>query len=70
MIEKGVELAWAIEVKASATYTPKFFKSLDREANALDVPIERRVVVYAGEETFETSHGLVCAFSDLRKLDL
>ena len=70
VIEKGTQLAWAIEAKASATYTPKFFKNLDTEAAALEIPVDRRVVVYAGEESFETAHGLVCAFSDMRKLDL
>jgi len=69
VIEKGAKLAWAIEAKASATYTPKFFKNLDTEAAALEIPVDRRVVVYAGEESFETSHGLVCSFSDMRKLD-
>lgn len=70
LIERGVNLAWAIEVKSSATYSPKFFKNLDAVCDDIDVPVERRVVVYAGQETFETSHGLVCAFADLRRLDL
>ena len=70
VIERGTSPAWAIEAKASSTYTPKFFKNLDSEGEALGVPIERRVVVYAGDETFETSHGIVCAFRDLRQLDL
>ena len=32
--------------------------------------IKERVVVYTGDETFETSHGLVCAFEDMRELEL
>lgn len=70
IIEKGSQIAWAIEVKASATYTPKFFKNLDSECDALEVPLDRRVVVYSGDESFETSHGIVCAFADIRKLNL
>lgn len=70
LIERGASLAWAIEVKSSATYSPKFFKNLDAVCDDIDVPVERRVVVYAGQETFETSHGLVCSFADLRRLDV
>lgn len=70
LIERGVTLTWAIEVKSSHTYSPKFFKHLDTVAEELDIPIDRRVVVYAGEETFETSHGLVCAFKDLSELNI
>lgn len=70
LIERGVSLAWAIEVKSSSTYSPKFFKNLDTVAQDLDIPTSRRVVVYAGTETFETSHGIVCAFKDLGKLDI
>lgn len=70
VIEKGSNPAWAIEVKSSKTYSPKFFKNLDAICDGLGVSIERRVVVYAGKESFETSHGRVCAFSDLRTLDL
>lgn len=70
LIERGAQLSWAIEVKASATYTPRFFKNLDTEGDALSVPRERRVVVYAGDESFETSHGIVCSFRDMRSLDI
>ena len=70
VVEKGASPHWAIEAKSSSTYSPKFFKNLDAVCDALGVPKERRVVVYAGSETFETSHGLVCAFEDLHKLDL
>lgn len=70
LIERGATLSWAIEVKSSSTYAPKFFKHLDTVANDLGVPTSRRVVVYTGKETFETSHGLVCAFKDLNALDL
>ena len=70
VIEKGASVAWAVEVKASTTYSPTFFKNLDAVCEGLGVPKEQRVVVYGGEESFETSHGLVCTLKDLRKLDL
>ena len=70
VVEKGASPYWAIEAKSSSTYSPKFFKNLDAVCDGLGVPRERRVVVYAGNESFETSHGLVCAFEDLRTLEL
>ena len=70
IVEKGSSPSWAIEIKSSSTYSPKFFKSLDVVCDGLDIPPARRVVVYAGEETFETSHGMVCAFGDIRSLGL
>ena len=70
LIERGVSLAWGIEVKASATYTPRFFKNLDVVGETLGLPAQRRVVVYTGSDTFETSHGIVCALADLRTLGI
>ena len=70
LIEQGVNLTWAIEVKSSTTYSPKFFKNLNTIAQDLGIPINRRIVVYTGEESFETSHGIVCAFKDLGSLGL
>lgn len=66
-IERGPNLVWAIEVKSSTTYYPKYFRHLETVAEELGVPVERRMVVYAGDDTFETSHGLVCALGDLAK---
>lgn len=65
LIERGPTLTWAIEVKSSSTYYPKYFRHLDTMANELGVPPERRMVVYAGDETYQTSHGLVCSLRDL-----
>lgn len=65
LVERGPAISWAIEAKASSTYRPKYFRHLDTVAEELGVPTDRRVVVYAGRETFETSHGLVCALKDL-----
>jgi hypothetical protein len=37
IIEKGVSPAWAIEVKSSSTYNPRFFKNLDAVCDELGV---------------------------------
>lgn len=68
IIEKGSSPEWAIEIKSSSTYAPRFFANLDAVCDGLEIPKERRVVVYAGKESFETSHGTLCAFDDLRNL--
>lgn len=65
LVEKGVRLSWAVEIKSSSTYHPKYFKHLDAVAEELGVEPARRAVVYAGDETFETSHGLVVALRDV-----
>ena len=70
LIERGTRLTWAIEVKSSETYSPKFFRHLDAVAEELGIPKERRVVVYGGAESFETSHGLLSSFTDFVALDL
>jgi predicted AAA+ superfamily ATPase len=70
LVERGVSLAWGIEVKASSTYSPRFFKHLDALGDELGLPRERRVVVYAGKERFETLHGLLCALQDLPMLGI
>ena len=70
LVERGTKLSWAIEIKSSTTYSPKFFRHLDTVAEELGVERERRVVVYGGEESFETSHGLVCSLTDLSTLEL
>ena len=69
LIEKGINLSWAIEVKSSSTYSPRFFHHLDAVCDNLGVEKNKRVVIYAGNESFDTSHGHVCAFNDLYKLD-
>lgn len=68
LVERGPRIAWAIEAKSSSTYNPKFFRHLDTVAEELGVAREQRIVVYGGQETFETSHGLVCALKDLAGL--
>ena len=65
LVEHGVRLSWAVEIKSSSTYHLKYFKHLDAVAEELGVEVGRRAVVYAGDETFETSHGLVVALRDV-----
>ena len=59
IVEKGTKVSDLIEIKSSATYSPKFFKKVTELGNLLDVPIEHRHVVYAGDTCFKTSLGNV-----------
>lgn len=46
-----------IEIKSGMTARPDFFKHLATIGEELDVPIDRRTVVYRGTETFSTKNG-------------
>lgn len=70
IIGKGSQVVWAIEIKSSSTYAPGFFENLDKIGSQLEVAIDHRVVVYGGQDWFETSHGIVCPFFMLRQLDI
>lgn len=68
IIEKGTSIAWLIEVKSSATYSPKFFKNLSYLGDLIGLPTEQRCVVYAGDQSFETTQGRVVSFGDIHEL--
>ena len=67
LVEKGLKPVRAVEIKASATYNPKFFDALDRIAGPeLGLGPEACSVVYGGDMSFATEHGSVAAFRDLQ----
>ena len=67
LVEKGLKPVRAVEIKASATYNPKFFDALDRVAGPeLGLDSEACSVVYGGDMSFTTEHGSVVAFRDLQ----
>ncbi|MBE6469945.1 MAG: ATP-binding protein [Coriobacteriaceae bacterium] len=68
VIEKGARPSALIEVKSSATYAPKFFNTLSELAELMDVPVGRRYVVYAGDESFDTKKGEVVALKDIARV--
>lgn len=65
VIEHGGRVAWLLECKSSSTHHPRHFKALDEVGELLGVPADHRAIVYGGEETIETSHGLVISYRDL-----
>lgn len=69
VVERGGKVSHLIECKASATYRPAFFDALTSVGEELGVAVEDRIVVYGGEETFETKHGTLLSYRDLDTLD-
>lgn len=65
LVEQGGHVAWAIEVKSSSTYSPKWFKNLDAVGELLGIDEEHRLVASALDECFETKHGRVIPIADL-----
>lgn len=61
--EKG-----ACSPKASATYAPKYFDSLEKVGSLLEVPEDSRYVIYSGSEVLETRHGHVLSLREAHRL--
>lgn len=62
--EKGAYVAQ----KASATYAPKYFDSLEKVGSLLEVPEDLRYVIYGGSEVLETRHGHVLSLCEAHRL--
>ncbi len=57
--------AYAINIWSSTTYAPSAFRHLNTVCDEIGIPKEYRIVVWAGEESFATSHGLVVSYRDI-----
>lgn len=68
IIERGGRPHYVIEIKSSSTYRPKHFETLTNIADLMEVPVERRFLVYGGVEAMETRHGNVIGLPDLHRL--
>lgn len=55
----------AYEIKSGHTFNLTFFKGLDKWSKLSGVPVERRNVIYAGDERLTTSSGNLLPFSHL-----
>lgn len=54
--------------KASATYAPKYFDSLEKVGSLLGVPEDSQYVIYGGSEVLETRHGHVLSLREAHRL--
>lgn len=68
VVEHGGRVARLVEIKASATYNPRFFSGLARVGEALSVPPERRCVVYSGDASQQMPAGELLALADAHRL--
>lgn len=67
--ERGLEPWYAFEVKSSSTYRDKFFSNITSLADELGVPVDRRGVIYNGEEgSVGNRQGLLLTPDDLPSL--
>ncbi len=53
---------FAVEAKSSATFNTNWFKSMKTFTNLASIAEHKRAIVYAGEETFETSQGRIISW--------
>lgn len=65
IVDKAGKIERAIEAKASATYSPRFFSALERIGDQAGIAVNAREVVYSGADTFQTKHGTLRSFADL-----
>ncbi len=68
IVELGTSVQYIIEVKASSTFSSTFFKNLTKVGETLDVPTERRIVIYGGAEKLNLSIGRVLPFEKIPQL--
>ncbi len=59
LVEKGVEVEYAVEIKSSSTLNYRFFAQLDKLGPLLGVDTAHRVVAYAGDESLHATPGLL-----------
>lgn len=66
VVEKGPSPFAAIEIKSSSTFRGKYFDVLDRIApSELGLDVDRRYVVYAGDDGLSTPRGRLVPYTDI-----
>lgn len=68
LVQKGSVPSLLAEAKASTTYSPQFFKNLDKIGELLGVANKSRCVIYGGDEAMETCHGQLIGLRDAHEL--
>ncbi len=59
-----------IEVKSGRTFNADFFKNIEWWENVADVPVEKGIAIYGGDDDWETAHGELVSWKNLSKLQL
>ncbi|MCO6559258.1 MAG: ATP-binding protein [Bifidobacterium sp.] len=68
IIEKSGEVEYAIEIKASATYDSHAFANITKLSDDLGVDKDHRIVVYGGDQSFNTKWGRLLSLHDLQQI--
>lgn len=69
LIERGRNIARAVECKSSATYRSRYFETLNRIAEErLELNAAQQAVVYGGEECLSTRMGELVAWAEMGRL--
>ncbi|WEV75377.1 ATP-binding protein [Bifidobacterium sp. ESL0800] len=68
VIEKGGEVQYLVEVKASATYDLHAFARVDELGETMGLTTDRRIVVYGGDQAFDTRFGRLLTLDDVDQL--
>ncbi|MBM6775608.1 ATP-binding protein [Olsenella profusa] len=68
VIEKGLQPVGAVEIKSSATYNPRFFKTLAAHAGDLGLGPESCAVVYGGDYEMDTEAGRLVSYRNAGSL--
>lgn len=69
LIERGRNIARAVECKSSATYRSRYFETLNRIAEErLGLNAAQQAVVYGGEECLSTRMGELVAWAEIGRL--
>ena len=68
ILERGPQIQYAIEVKASHTYDAHAFATINSLAQQLQLTTEQEVVVYGGDQSFDTKFGKLVTVAGLNEL--
>lgn len=68
VIESGGKIAYAVEIKSSTTINLDYFKNLNSICNEIDLPIEKRIVIYGGKASVQTKFGRFMTVDELDEL--
>ena len=66
LLEKGKTIA--IEIKASKTYHPNFFKGLNYYAKLSGTKTNECFLIYAGDSELKTSNGVLINWANVNKI--
>jgi uncharacterized protein len=59
-----------VEVKSGRTFNSDFFKNIEWWENVADVPVEKGMAIYGGDDDWETAHGRLVSWKNIPKLQL